>query len=60
MAMKIVRGNWIIVARNVRDNKTRGQIIKDGMTETVAKAHARMLRETGRGIDYWAMPASDY
>lgn len=58
--MRIPQGDWIVIARNVRDNKTRGQILKTGMKEHVAKAYALNLRETGRGVDYWAIPYNEY
>jgi hypothetical protein len=45
--------------RHVRDSKSRGEIIKGGLTESQAKYRARANRDV-KGWNFWAMHRKDY
>ena len=57
--MLIPQGDWIVVMRHVRDSKSRGEIIKGGLTESQAKYRARANRDV-KGWNFWAMHRKDY
>jgi hypothetical protein len=60
--MLIPRGDWIVVERHIDDTRTRGEIIKGGLTERGAKMIAARAKRGGSGTvyNYWAMERKDY
>lgn len=60
--MFIPQGDWIVVERRIDDTRSRGEILKGGMTERGAKAMAARWKRGGSGTvyNYWAMERKDY
>ena len=56
------QNDWIVVTRFVRDHRSRGNIVKSGMTEEVARRHAESVRNQASMTEYnvWAMERRDY
>lgn len=58
--MLIPQGTWCVVRRPVRGEQStnRGEVIKGGLTQSVAQRLARQMKVDG--WDYWAIDRKEY